>query len=92
MDWPSVKMGKELLAMANTEPPSLNRRVGGVLITQLSSKLRLNLVFLLTWGWGVYWIINTSQSDPSIFIASLPAMLAVAGAWLVLLNRGLSVK
>ena len=78
--------------MTNTEAPSFNRRIGGVLITQLSSKLRLNLIFLLMWGWGVYWIINTQQSDPSIFIASLPAMLAVAGAWLVLLNRGLDVK
>ena len=78
--------------MSNTETPSFNRRIGEVLITQLSSKLRLNLIFLLMWGWGVYWIINTQQSDPSIFIASLPAMLAVAGAWLVLLNRGLDVK
>ena len=78
--------------MSNTETPSLNRRIGGALITQLSSKLRLNLIFLLMWGWGVYWIINTQQSDPSIFIASLPAMLAVAGVWLVLLNRGLNVK
>ena len=85
-------MVKKLLIMANTETPSFNRRIGGVLITQLSSKLRLNLIFLLMWGWGVYWIINTQQSDPSIFIASLPAMLAVAGAWLVLLNRGLDVK
>ena len=78
--------------MSDTETPSFNRRIGEVLITQLSSKLRLNLIFLLMWGWGVYWIINTQQSDPSIFIASLPAMLAVAGAWLVLLNRGLNVK
>ena len=78
--------------MSNTETPSFNRRVGGVLITQLSSKLRLNLIFLLTWGWGVYWIINTRQSDPSIFIAGLPAMLTIAGVWLVLLNRGLNVK
>ena len=85
-------MDKELVTMANTETPSLNRRIGGVLINQLSSKLRLNLIFLLTWGWGVYWIINTRQSDPSIFMASLPAMLTVAGAWLVLLNRGLNVK
>ena len=85
-------MVKKLLIMANTETPSFNRRIGGVLITQLSSKLRLNLIFLLMWGWGVYWIINTQQSDPSIFIASLPAMLAVASAWLVLLNRGLNVK
>ena len=85
-------MVKKLLIMANTETPSFNRRIGGVLITQISSKLRLNLIFLLMWGWGVYWIINTQQSDPSIFIASLPAMLAVAGAWLVLLNRGLNVK
>ena len=85
-------MVKKLLIMANTETPSFNRRIGGVLITQLFSKLRLNLIFLLMWGWGVYWIINTQQSDPSIFIASLPAMLAVAGAWLVLLNRGLNVK
>ena len=85
-------MVKKLLIMANTETPSFNRRIGGVLITQLSSKLRLNLIFLLMWGWGVYWIINTQQSDPSIFIASLPAMLAVAGAWLVLLNRGPDVK
>ena len=85
-------MAEELVTMANTETPSFNRRVGGVLFTQLSSKLRLNLIFLLTWGWAVYWIINTRQSDPSIFIACLPAMLTVAGAWLVLLNRGLNVK
>ena len=78
--------------MSNTETPSFNRRIGGVLITQLSSKLRLNLIFLLTWGWGVYWIINPSQSDPSIFIAGLPAMITIAGVWLVLLNRGLDVK
>ena len=85
-------MVKKLLIMANTETPSFNRRIGGVLITQLSSKLRLNLVFLLMWGWGVYWIINTQQSDPSIFIAGLPAMITFAGVWLVLLNRGLNVK
>ena len=78
--------------MSDTEVPSFNRRIGEVLITQLSSKLRLNLIFLLMWGWGVYWIINTQQPDPSIFIASLPAMLAVAGVWLVLLNRDLDVK
>ena len=78
--------------MSKTETPSFNRRIGGVLITQLSSKLRLNLIFLLTWGWGLYWIINTSQSDPSVFIAALPAMLTIAGVWLVLLNRGLDVK
>ena len=78
--------------MANTETPSFIGHIGGVLITQLSSKLRLNLIFLLTWGWGVYWIINTRQSDPSIFIAGLPAMLAIAGVWLVLVNRGLNVK
>ena len=85
-------MEEELITMANTETPSMNRRIGGVLITQLSSKLRLNLIFLLTWGWGVYRIINTRQSDPSIFIASLPEMLTVAGAWLVLLNRGLNAE
>ena len=78
--------------MSDTEVPSFNRRIGEVLITQLSSKFRLNLIFLLTWGWGVYWIINTRQSDPSIFIAGLPAMLTIAGVWLVLLNRGLNVK
>ena len=78
--------------MSNTETPSFNRRIGGVLITQLSSKLRLNLIFLLTWGWGVYWIIKPRQIDPSIFIAGLPAMITIAGVWLVLLNRGLDVK
>ena len=85
-------MAKKLLIMANTETPSFIRRIGGVLITQLSSKLRLNLIFLLTWGWGVYWIINTRQLDPSVFIAGLPAMITIAGVWLVLLNRSLGVK
>ena len=76
--------------MSDTEVPSFNRRIGEVLITQLSSKLRLNFIFLLTWGWGVHWIINTRQSDPSIFITGLPAMITIAGVWLVVLNRDLT--
>ena len=78
--------------MANTDAPSFNRRIGEVLITQLSSKLLLNLIFLLTWVWGVYWIFNTRQSDSSVLFSILPAMLVVAGAWLVFLNRGSNLK
>ena len=78
--------------MANTQATTFQRRVGEVLVAQFSSKLLLNLIFLLTWFWGVFWIINASQSDSSVFFAGLPAMLLVAGAWFAFLNRGFSQK
>ena len=74
--------------MSNTKATIFQHRIGELLISQISSRLLLNLIFLLTWGWGVFWIINAGQSDSSIFIASLPAMLVLVGAWLVFLNRG----
>ena len=78
--------------MANTQATTFQRRVGEVLVAQFSSKLLLNLVFLLTWLWGGFWIINAGQSDSSVFFAGLPAMLLVAGAWFAFLNRGFSQK
>ena len=78
--------------MANTQATTFQRRVGEVLVAQFSSKLLLNLIFLLTWFWGVFWIMNAGQSDSSVFFAGLPAMLLVAGAWFAFLNRGFSQK
>ena len=77
-----------VITMSNTKATIFQHRIGELLISQISSRLLLNLIFLLTWGWGVFWIINSGQSDSSVFIASLPAMLVLVGAWLVFLNRG----
>ena len=67
-----------MMIMANTQATTFQRRVGEVLIAQFSSKLLLNLVFLLTWFWGLFWIVSASESDSSVFFAGLPAMLLVA--------------
>ena len=80
------------MIMANTQATSFQRRIGEVLIAQFSSKLLLNLIFLLTWFWGIFWIVNTGESDSSVFFAGLPAMLLIAGAWFTLLNRGFNRK
>ena len=80
------------MIMANTQATTFQRRVGEVLIAQFSSKLLLNLIFLLTWTWGVFWIVNAGQSDSSVFFAGLPAMLLAVGAWFVFLNRGFNSK
>tara|TARA_B100000925_G_scaffold100266_1_gene73434 strand:+ start:107 stop:352 length:246 start_codon:yes stop_codon:yes gene_type:complete len=81
-----------MMIMANTQATTFQRRVGEVLIAQFSSKLLLNLVFLLTWFWGLFWIVSASESDSSVFFAGLPAMLLVAGAWFTFLNRGFNRK
>ena len=80
------------MIMANTQATTFQRRVGEVLIAQFSSKLLLNLIFLLTWFWGIFWIVNIAESDSSVFIAGLPAMLLVDGAWFTFLNRGFNRK
>ena len=80
------------MIMANTQATTFQRRVGEVLIAQFSSKLLLNLIFLLTWFWGIFWIVNTGGSDSSVFFAGLPAMFLMAGAWFTFLNRGLNQK
>ena len=74
------------MIMANTQATSFQRRIGEVLIAQFSSKLLLNLIFLLTWFWGIFWVVNTGESDSNVFFAGLPAMLLIAGAWFTFLN------
>ncbi len=56
--------------MANTQATTFQRRVGEVLVAQFSSKLLLNLIFLLTWFWGIFWIVNTAESDSSVFVVT----------------------
>tara|TARA_B100000609_G_scaffold114908_1_gene91371 strand:+ start:106 stop:348 length:243 start_codon:yes stop_codon:yes gene_type:complete len=80
------------MIMANNQATTFQRRVGEVLIAQFSSKLLLNLIFLITWFWGVFWIINAGKSDFSVYFAGVPAMLLVAGAWFAFLNRGSNEK
>ena len=88
----SIKIYLAVMIMANTQATTFQRRVGEVLIAQFSSKLLLNLIFLLTWFWGIFWIVNAAESDFSVFIAGLPAMLLVAGGWFTFLNRGFNRK
>ena len=88
----SIKIYSALMIMANTQATTFQRRVGEVLIAQFSSKLLLNLIFLITWFWGVFWIVSAGESDSSVFFAGLPAMLLVAGAWFTFLNRGFNRK
>ena len=78
--------------MANTKATFFQRSVAQALIAQISSKLLLNLFFLLTWTWGIFWIVNAGQSDSSVFLAGLPTMLVVVGAWLVFVNWGFNQK
>ena len=78
--------------MADAKATFFQRSVGQALIAQISSKLLLNLIFLLTWTWGVVWIVNAGQADSSVFLAGLPTMLVVVGAWLVFVNRGFNQK
>ena len=78
--------------MADAKATFFQRSVGQALIAQISSKLLLNLIFLLTWTWGIFWIVNAGQSDSSVFLAGLPTMLVVVGAWLVFVNRGFNQK
>ena len=78
--------------MDKAEASTIRNRIGGMLIAQLSSRLLLNLIFLATWGWGTFWIVDAGQSDSSIFFAILPAMLVGIGTWLFFLNRGFGHK
>ena len=76
------------MIMAKPQATTFQRRVGEVLIAQFSSKLLLNLIFLVTWFWGIFWIVNAGRSDFSVYFAGIPAMLLIAGAWFAFLNRG----
>ena len=78
--------------MVDAKATFFQRSIGQVLIAQISSKLLLNLIFLLTWFWGIFWIVNAAESDFSVFIAGLPATLLVAGGWFTFLNRGFNRK
>ena len=78
--------------MDKAEAPTFRIRIGEMLIAQLSSRLLLNLIFIATWVWGFFWIVNVGQSDSSVFFAILPAMLVGIGTWLFFLNRGFGHK
>lgn len=78
--------------MENLQAATFQRRIGEMLIAQFSSKLLLNLSFLLTWFWGVFWIVNAGESDSSVYFAGVPAMLLVAGAWFAFLKLGFDRK
>ena len=73
--------------MENSQATTFQRRVGETLVAPFSSKLLLNVIFLLTWVWGVYWIFKIDGPTSSVIFAKLPAMGVAAGVWINFLNR-----